>query len=113
LLVNLVKCGVFKVGREPPCPWWPGVRESKEHLFAKCLFYSSIWYKAFNWLGASMVMPGDLFVLLKSCCFHLSQDIRVKGLLLISHSTLWLIWKARNEFIFSAKSKHFLAMALG
>lgn len=37
-----------------------------------------------------------------------NQDIRVKGLLLIWHSTLWLIWKARNEFIFSAKVKTFL-----
>lgn len=87
---------------EPHCLWCPEVRESEDHLLAKSKFASSLWYEIFKWLRVSTISTRDIFILQESC-FFLSNKKTVKGLLLIWHTTIWLIWKARNESIFSSK----------
>jgi hypothetical protein len=39
----------------------------------KCCFANVIWYKKFKWLGISMVLFGNLFVVLESCCLFINH----------------------------------------
>jgi len=72
---NLFKRGVFGIGSEPKCYWCLGVREMEENLFVRFKFANVGLYKMFRWLRVSMILPDDLFCL-------------VRELLLISHTIL-------------------------
>ena len=58
-----------------------------------------------RWFNCRFITPPNLFVHLE--CWSVGRrDIKVtKGLWLIWHATIWVIWKKRNEKIF--KGSHF------
>ncbi|CAJ2639551.1 unnamed protein product [Trifolium pratense] len=59
----------------------------------------------FRWLGVVIVMPPNLSILFEYLSgFARSKKAR-KGYRLVWHTTLWIIWRARNEVIFNNSIK--------
>ncbi|MCH82140.1 resistance-like protein, partial [Trifolium medium] len=58
----------------------------------------SVWYDIFQWLGVVLVVPHHLFVLFDCLSGYARSK---KGFRLIWQTTLWMIWKTRNEEIFA------------
>lgn len=50
-----------------------------------------------DWLGMEIVLPGDIATLLEIFASLIRNKKGMKGLMLIWHSTIWLIWKTRND----------------
>lgn len=74
-----------------------------EHLYFKCTFVKAIWTKFRNWLGIMKEMST-----LKSTIKWIKKDhkgalITSKVVTLAFASTVYHVWKARNEAIFSHK----------
>lgn len=70
--------------------------ETSSHLFLHCPFLSSVWSKILGWLYYSKFV----------CVFRLlERRSRTKGVWLIWHATIWVIWKGINNRIFKNISK--------
>ncbi|MCI22359.1 myb-like transcription factor, partial [Trifolium medium] len=55
----------------------------------------------FRWLGVIIIIPPNLFSLFE-CLSEAASNKRIrKGLWLIWHSTIWVIWKSRNDITFA------------
>lgn len=73
--------------------------ETPIHLFSKCRFATSVWFKVQVWLGFKMVFAEDMENLLlnfASAIPHKGKEIW----LTTWHGLIWFIWKARDEVIF-------------
>jgi hypothetical protein len=98
---NLAHRGVLIDGGSTDCVHCIGREEVVAHLFLFCDFASFVWKAVFRWLGLVMVIPPSLSVLFD--CF-VSAAGNKKGraaFSLIWHATVWLIWRSRNNVIFS------------
>jgi hypothetical protein len=82
-----------------------GSLESLTHLFLHCDFAFSIWVKIFTWLGVIVVMPATLSSLFELLSGLATTKKARKVNLLVWHTTIWLIWRARNEVIFNNSVK--------
>jgi len=75
--------------------------ESTTHLFLHCNFLGDLWSNVFNWLGISSVPVGELQR-------HFTRFTKMAGMPFFSHlffkiiwfTTVWVIWKERNNRIF-------------
>jgi hypothetical protein len=97
---NLARRGVAQFLDNQNCMWCTGSPETGGHLLLHCNFAQVVWREVSRWLELNFIIPPNLFILFR--CFAetpASMKLR-KGLLLIWHSTLWLLWKARNSLIF-------------
>lgn len=64
--------------------------------FLRCQVSSDIWLKVLTWLDLSFITPHNLFVHLE-CWSVEARDRRIrKGLWLIWHVVIWVIWRTRN-----------------
>ncbi|MCH79404.1 LINE-1 reverse transcriptase like [Trifolium medium] len=98
---NLLRCGVLRAEDSRGCVFCTGTVESSTHLFLHCDFSYRIWVEIFRWLGVVFVMPSNLFTMFEYLSgIARNKKIR-KGYRLVWHSSLWLIWKARNDAIFN------------
>jgi hypothetical protein len=77
--------------------------ESAAHLFLHCDFAFSIWWDVFRWLGISVVLPASLPILFEYFIGLARSKKARKGYMLVWHTTLWQIWRSRNDVIFSNK----------
>jgi hypothetical protein len=101
---NLQARGIMVADRPWECLGCVGGVETSLHLFLHCPCAMKIWGEIFNWLGVEVVIPptvAALFEVLRGLAKN--EKIR-KGFMLIWHVTLWAIWKARNNAIFSTGS---------
>jgi hypothetical protein len=99
--LNLLIRGVLNVVGGTSCVHCHGGEEDARHLFISCDFASKVWNAVFRWLGVTIVLPPDLFILL--ACFIAAAPTKkmVKGFALIWHATVWSIWRSRNEISFA------------
>jgi hypothetical protein len=93
--------GVPVLGGSIDCVHCLGREEDARHLFLFCDFASLVWNAIFRWLGVIIVLPSDVFVLF-DCLTGAAANKKIgKGIALIWHTTVWRIWKSRNEISFN------------
>jgi hypothetical protein len=60
-----------------------------------------VWYEVCRWLGVLIVMPPDIMTLF-DCFSGVIRNKKVKkGFLLVWHTVIWSLWRARNDVIFN------------
>ncbi|CAJ2633603.1 unnamed protein product [Trifolium pratense] len=97
---NLYRRGVMLDAGNQDCMWCAANLESGTHLLLHCDFAQTVWREVCKWLHLDIIIPPNLFVLFL-WFYGASSNKKVrKGFLLIWHSTLWFLWKARNVRIF-------------
>ncbi|KAJ0520598.1 putative RNA-directed DNA polymerase [Helianthus annuus] len=85
------------------CVFCDHTLETAEHLFSGCIFATGIWMAIASWCGIPNIFA---FSVRDIVAMHLSvglkgvKKIAFQGIMFIS---LWSIWKARNDRIFSDK----------
>jgi len=80
------------------------VDESSTHLFLHCEVASRMWQDIMRWWEMIFLIPPNLFVMWE--CWSIaerSKRIR-KGLSLIWHATVWVLWIARNNKVFNNRN---------
>jgi hypothetical protein len=100
---NLVRRNVLS-HNEAVCVSGCGRIESATHLFLDCDVFGSLWSHVWLWLGISSVTPGDIQQ-------HFFQFINMPGLPRSTHlflkviwvTSVWIIWKERNDRVFNNK----------
>ncbi|KAK1428139.1 hypothetical protein QVD17_16967 [Tagetes erecta] len=79
--------------------------EDVDHLFIHCPVSSQLWKMTSTWLG----FPLDAEISIQSVCSKVynynGTSLRRKITSLITYSTIWTIWKTRNEWIFTKRAK--------
>lgn len=97
---NLVYRGLPRMD-DLVCPLCNGGAETDVHLFLHCPVAGKLWYEIVWWIDQSLVLPANLsqsLVLLAGC--GISKQGK-KGMLLIWHAFVWVIWRTRNNRIFN------------
>lgn len=84
--------------------------ESSTRLFLHCEVASLVWSKLMWWLENFFIIPPNLFVHRE--CWNGGVRIKnvKKGLNLIWHATIWVLWKTRNDKIFKDYNLEFPAV---
>jgi mannosylglycoprotein endo-beta-mannosidase len=100
---NLVRRGIFRGDSPGNCVVCSGSLESVTHLFLHCDFAFSIWLDIFRWLDVSVIMPGSLSIMFEYFIGLAKSKKARKGFMLVWHTTLWQIWRSRDDVIFSNK----------
>ncbi|CAJ2675952.1 unnamed protein product [Trifolium pratense] len=77
--------------------------ESENHLFSTCTTSWLVWSKVHRWFGLISVLPDSVSSLLNSFLNCYRKKNGFKGVLLVWHAVIWVIWRVRNERIFSGK----------
>ncbi|GAU48925.1 hypothetical protein TSUD_301800 [Trifolium subterraneum] len=98
---NLALRGVQPNGGSLDCLHCLGKEESGAHLFLFCDFAGQVWNALFRWLGLVIVMPPNIFLLFDCFTGAAVNKKFWKGYALIWHAAIWMIWKSRNDIIFS------------
>jgi len=86
------------------CVMCIGAIESANHLFLHCPRASSVWFEVMVWIDNVFILPPNLFDHWSCWNAGVYNKKIVKGIRLIWHATIWLIWKARNDIIFNNKA---------
>ncbi|GAU47706.1 hypothetical protein TSUD_177110 [Trifolium subterraneum] len=98
---NLVKRGISLEGTMVGCVMCGGGRESEDHLFAACSTTWEVWSKVHRWFGLTTVIPGTIGSLFQGFLPNFrSRKHALKGINLVWHAVMWVIWQSRNERIF-------------
>jgi hypothetical protein len=98
---NLMRRGIYRGDSLGNCVACVGSLESASHLFLHCDFAYSIWLDIFRWLDVIVIMPGSLSSLFEYFIGLARSKKARKGFMLIWHTTLWQIWRSRNDVIFN------------
>jgi hypothetical protein len=97
---NLAHRGVIVAEEELAWVCCSGFVESEDHLFASCPLASWIWYKIHRWFCLSFVVPSSISSIFKSFLVPYRRGkVGLKGVLLVWHAAIWLLWHARNDRI--------------
>jgi hypothetical protein len=74
--------------------------ESATHIFLHCDVASLVWARVMRWFDCSFLIPPNLFVLWDCWSEGGSANKATKGLWLVWHTTIWVLWVKRNDLIF-------------
>ena len=82
------------------------IMESTVHLFLRCDIFGSLWHLIYQWVSISFIPPALV-------ADHFHQFGQLAGLprfahsyfQLIWHTSVWVIWKERNDMIFQHKAR--------
>ncbi|XP_076894415.1 uncharacterized protein LOC143546688 [Bidens hawaiensis] len=77
--------------------------ETAEHLFNSCRFAQEIWGKVTNWCRVPDFFAFSIRDLLEAYKYALLPKDKAKVFHAICLTTLWCIWRARNEAVFEGK----------
>lgn len=83
------------------CVMCNGAEESSIHLFLHCEVASLVWSKLMLWLDWHFVIPPNLFVHWECWSRRSWNKNRLRGWWLIWITTIWVLWKVRNDKIFN------------
>ncbi|MCH79506.1 LINE-1 reverse transcriptase like [Trifolium medium] len=98
---SLAHRGIQVVGGSLDCVHCSGWEEDTPHLFLFCDFAAQVWNAIFRWLGVVIVMPPNLFLLLE-CLMGAAPNKKIgNGFSLIWHTTVWMLWRSRNDISFA------------
>jgi hypothetical protein len=98
---NLALRGIQVDGGSVDCGHCLGKEEVVSHLFLSCDFAYGVWSNICRWLGIYIVMPNNLFTMFEYFVGAATSKKMAKGFAIIWHSTIWSIWRSRNEVAFS------------
>jgi hypothetical protein len=98
---NLLSRGVLNQTSDTNCVWCGETMESAKHLFLHCHKIIRVWYEVCKWLGVLIIMPPDIMTLFDCLCGAVRNKKKKKGFLLVWHTVMWVIWRARNDVIFN------------
>ncbi|KAJ0902151.1 putative reverse transcriptase zinc-binding domain-containing protein [Helianthus annuus] len=87
----------------PLCEWCEIQEESAEHLFTGCGFSAGVWNGVSRWCRIPDIYAfhiKDLVGLHDTCGTTGTKKMVLQGVIIIA---CWVLWKARNEKIFSNK----------
>jgi hypothetical protein len=98
LLRRGIDCSEAGVG----CILCGGGSENEDHLFATCPMAWVVWSKVHRWFGMTTVVPGSIGSLFQCflTCFR-NRKRALKGVILVWHAVIWVLWRTRNDRIFS------------
>lgn len=103
--LNLELRNVLAPKESTLCPMCNRAEESSTHLFLHCHLMDKVWSKVMWWLDNFFVIPPNLFVHWECWSGTVSNKHLVKGLRLIWLTTLWVLWKTRNDKIFNGVNR--------
>ncbi|GJU92351.1 putative reverse transcriptase domain-containing protein [Tanacetum coccineum] len=100
-LINLDKRGIDL--NSVRCQIYDKDLETEDHLFVFCDLAIDTWKKVLNWWNLDFMCPSSLTDLL---C--LADNVQIQAPLIkyfdvVMHTTIWLLWRFRNEFYFALK----------
>lgn len=75
--------------------------ETTNHLFLHCMVASAVWSPLMSWLDNYFLIPRNLFVHWECWSGRSGSKFLSRGLWLIWHTAIWVLWKARNDKIFN------------
>jgi hypothetical protein len=106
-LTNLASRGVVFTGGSSTCVLCGVGIETEHHLFLACPFAWKIWMLVCNWFGVVEVISGSISSFLEGFLASISKGKKShKGILLVWHAVIWLLWRTRNEKNFQDKGNN-------
>ncbi|KAL4558960.1 hypothetical protein LXL04_031086 [Taraxacum kok-saghyz] len=87
--------------------------ENVDHVFFRCDYALTVWNWLANWSGLLATTPIDFNSFMICATFFKSDDRRLKLLLSLGYSVLWLIWKEINERFFGKRTRKPMQLADG
>jgi exonuclease III len=101
---NLLTRGVVLEEDHPSCAVCGGGVETENHLFLLCPLAWSIWIEVYRWFGVVEVFPGNFCSLFEGFLSSLKCGKKsLKGIRLVWHAVIWVLWRVRNDKIFANK----------
>jgi hypothetical protein len=101
--VNLAVRNVLPMEASRLCALCERVDESSTHLFLHCDIAGRVWQGIMRWWERFLLIPPNLFVLWECWSEGERNKIIRKGLRLIWHATVWVLWIARNNSVFNSR----------
>jgi hypothetical protein len=75
--------------------------ESVNHILLHCDVASLVWYRVMKWFDSCFLIPPNLFIHWECWSEDGNANNKVtKGLWLVWHTTIWILWAKRNDVIF-------------
>jgi len=102
--VNLAIRNVLPTDAPRHCAFCERFDESSSHLFLHCDVAMGVWQGIMRWWERVIVILFSLFTLWECWCGGEWNKIIRKGLRLIWHATVWVLWKARNDKVFNGRN---------
>ncbi|KAJ0599091.1 putative RNA-directed DNA polymerase [Helianthus annuus] len=85
------------------CPLCATGDETAAHLFTACCFAAEVWSKVSRWCKVPYLVAFSFKDIIQAhlhCGLKGKEQLMYQGIVIV---TCWLIWKARNELVFSGK----------
>lgn len=102
---NLAICNILPPDSSLLCVFCERRVETPTRFFLHCEVTSRIWRGVLNWIEFNFITPPNLFLHFECWNSEATSKRLKKGAWLIWHTTIWLIWKERNERIFNNHRK--------
>jgi len=100
--VNLIRRNAFPPDAISLCVFCNDADESTNHLFLHCDVSWKIWAKVQSLIDGNFIMTSNLFSNWRCWDGLASNRKKLKnGMQIIWHTTIWVIWKFRNNIIFN------------
>jgi hypothetical protein len=99
--VNLDKRRLLGTNDSKRCAFCNSVDESSVHLFLHCVVILKVWRAVMCWLNFNFIIPPNLSIHALCWIREVRSKLLRKGVWLIWHAVIWVVWKSRNNRIFN------------
>lgn len=98
---NLAGRNVWPADTSVLCEWCGSSVETAVHILLHCELAKEVWSKVIRWWNISLIIPPNLFIHW-ACWSGVETRKKIKkGLGLVWHTSIWILWKVRNNRIFN------------